>query len=366
MSYREKDIVAFRDENIVNIAMRAGELLRDGKIERDEISGHAGLTSAIVELADEFERLHADIDWDAIDAPDYWEEIDNFAEEQLLTRYKTEQKENTVSLWARVGVTLDVPQETYEQLKAGDRFVLQDILKGRVGQVRLDGETYFPDIEQNEGLEEMEFDLPVREKTESSRVIPAWDMNDPVKVYAVSAGGVRKQIYSGTWDDCKDFCEDREWSYTDENRFVWDLEMEDVREHELPEGYYTAVFHYSDLAHEDIENEFVRQHAEELVFCFNNDKPLSDFEGWTWLEAMFSENMSFAEYDQLMSHYDGDPTDLTPTDPELSQLRESLTSIRAAAEKEHPSLADQILSAQNRKDQQAHDDNPRPDKNLGR
>lgn len=214
--------MTFKEENIVNIAMRAAELLKDHKIQRDDMTGHAGLTEAIITLADEFEQLHAGTEWNAPDAPDYWESIDSFADDRLLERYGVEREENTVTLWARVGMTLQVPQETYEQLKAGSNMALQDVLKGRVGEARLDGETYFPDTEQNVDLEDMEFDLPVREQPQ-----PAFD---PVCVMAVSAGGVKKLVYSGSWDECNDFCEENNWIFVDENQFSWELELEDTRE----------------------------------------------------------------------------------------------------------------------------------------
>lgn len=70
-----------------------------------------------------------------------------------------QQKDGTVRLWARVGMTLDVSPETYARLKGGDKNALMAVLQGREGRAFLNGETYFPDIEENKGLEEMDFDL---------------------------------------------------------------------------------------------------------------------------------------------------------------------------------------------------------------
>lgn len=70
-----------------------------------------------------------------------------------------QQKDGTVRLWARVGMTLDVSPETYTRLKAGDKNILTAVLQGKEGKAFLNGETYFPDIEENKGLEDMEFDL---------------------------------------------------------------------------------------------------------------------------------------------------------------------------------------------------------------
>ena len=69
------------------------------------------------------------------------------------------QEAGTVRLWARVGMSLDVSPETYTQLKGGDKNALTAVLQGKEGRAFLNGETYFPDIEENKGLEEMDFDL---------------------------------------------------------------------------------------------------------------------------------------------------------------------------------------------------------------
>ena len=50
-------------ENIVNIAMRASELLMAGKIEHDDMTGHAGLTETIISLAEKFEKENAEVDF---------------------------------------------------------------------------------------------------------------------------------------------------------------------------------------------------------------------------------------------------------------------------------------------------------------
>ena len=233
--------MTFKEENIVNISMRAAELLKDHKIQPDDISGHAALTAEIIAQAEEFEQMHAHTDWNASDAPDYWESIDSFAEDRLLARYGIEREENSVSLWARVGMTLNVPKETYERLLTGDRVALQAVLDGEVGEARLDGETYFPDTELNVGLEDMEFDLPVSTSTQPTPAASNEAIYDLVCVLAVSAGGVKKLLYSGAWEECNDFCEEHNWTFIDENSFQWELELEDTRE--LPPHLRPAVGH---------------------------------------------------------------------------------------------------------------------------
>ena len=52
---------------------------------------------------------------------------------------------------------------------------------------------------------------------------------DPAKVFAVS-GCVKHVIYSGTKQECIDFCAEHNWSFVDENRFEWDMEIEEDEE----------------------------------------------------------------------------------------------------------------------------------------
>lgn len=340
----------YRSENIVNISMRAAELLKAGKIERDDISGHAGLTEVIVNLAEVFEEKYANVDWNAADAPDYWEEIDKFAEEQLMERYGIEARENTVKLWARVGMTLEVTQETYERLKTGDRTVLQAVFDGTAGHARLDGETYFPDIEQNVGLEDMEFDLPVSSPKQAQVEPPVLGMNDPVKVYAV-AGSVKQEVFSGTLDACNEFCNTNGWAYEDENEFVWDLELEDTRD--LPLGYFDAVTHFSDYSGRDMDNEFAREHAAALVYCYENHIDLLDFDFWTQYESLLGDKITFDEYMHIDSLYDGDPLDLKAEDhAAIAALKGALIDLRASSPDKGPTLDDMIHSAEGRKTQQ--------------
>ena len=345
-------------ENIVNISMKAAELLLSGKIQADDMeNGHAGMTQTIVQLAKEFEKLHEDEDWNLPFSPDYWEEIDRFAEQKLTERYgiELETPENMVSLWARVGMTLKVPQTTYERLKAGDRNALQDVFDGKAGEAVLDGETYFPDIDQNVGLKEMEFDLPVSKAHQP--VIPerAIPNNDPVKVYAVS-GSVKREIYSGSFSECKGFCNASDWSYIDENRFEWALELEDTRD--LPNGYFKAIAHFSREAEVDMDNDHTREHAEELVYCFENQKSLLDYDCWTHYESILGDKLSFQEYIYVDSRLNEDPLELTPQDLDIiGELKMTLFVYRnrqwQSADVSHGgSLGAKIQDAQNRQTQQ--------------
>lgn len=84
-----------KEENIVNIAMKAANLLDSGKIKMDEMAGFAGLTETIISMAEQFEKEYGHVDYNAAveeNAPirDYWEDIDSFAEEKLMDLYAPE------------------------------------------------------------------------------------------------------------------------------------------------------------------------------------------------------------------------------------------------------------------------------------
>ena len=153
-----------REETIINIAVKAGELLAKGKIEPSELGGFMELTQNILSMADRFEKKvrTEGIDFETGDH-DYWEEVDDFAEKTLLQEYGREEEktEFPVKLWARVGMTLEVSEHDYQEMAKDGHNVLQEVLNGQRGRAYLDGETYFPDIEngQNRDLAEVNFDL---------------------------------------------------------------------------------------------------------------------------------------------------------------------------------------------------------------
>ena len=71
------------------------------------------------------------------------------------------EQQDEVKLWARVGVTIQAPESVYDQLLNEDtaKDVMRSILKGETGRVFLDGETYFPELDSNRKLSEVEFDF---------------------------------------------------------------------------------------------------------------------------------------------------------------------------------------------------------------
>lgn len=85
-----------------------------------------------------------------------------------------------VTLWARVGVSVEVSREVYEQLQQGSEALMRDIIRGKTGKLFLDGETYFPDLEQNGALGEMSFSFDP-EPLYPSRTA-ASGLSDPIKL----------------------------------------------------------------------------------------------------------------------------------------------------------------------------------------
>lgn len=68
-------------------------------------------------------------------------------------------KNDKITLWARVGMSIEVSQEVYYELLNGNAKLLQEVIAGEKGKAFLNGETYFPDVAENLGLAEREFDL---------------------------------------------------------------------------------------------------------------------------------------------------------------------------------------------------------------
>lgn len=448
--------MTYKEENIINIAMRAGEFLEAGEIARDDVSGHVGLCEAIVQMAEDFEKKFEGVDWNA--GPfDYWEEIDLFAEEQLIEKFgvKLERedpevaeplqikvivedgivqevlKDNNVPVHVEVvDVDLDydydwtafrdyrdalckdpnfmkcdygvaditvkyppvveraqgdreddsLPEGYYEALdwyceRVGDdieselvrRYAeelvdcyqherdITDFISWAMYEALLDEKISYEecvaldracdevgsgtDIEPTGMQEALRVVLArVRESEQIGKVqaeqAPALDLviSFPVTVFGESAGGARIDIFHGDFDACLEFCKARNWEFKDGNGFVWDLEMEDSRD--FPEGYFTAVEHYANLMGCDIENEYMRQHAEELTTCYQKDLDFSDYAHWCGYETLLGEKITFAEFRDLDDYFLLDPDDIDKEDRDtISRIKFVLGAARDKNEK---------------------------------
>lgn len=280
----------YRDENIVNIAMMAAEMLKDGRIERDEMTGHAGLTEAIVALADKFEERYAGVDWDS-DERDYWVEIDAFAEKELLERYGAEKDALEQNINVKVIISDGIVEGVLKDAGAPVQVEVVEVDRNYENYEAL--EEYREELYKDRTLVPCDYVVAgLEEQMESLDVVLP---QDPVVVYAV-AGRVKHELFSGNYDQCKAFCEECKWSFMDENEFVWDLEMEDSREDLFPEGYFTAAGYYSQKHGQDLDCEYWRVNADKLVLCAQRGLTLEQMDEWVRLESLSGEALSFDEY----------------------------------------------------------------------
>jgi len=78
--------MTLKEENIVNITVKAMELLHEGKIQYDNDMGFMGFTQEVISLAERFEKEYGHIDFN-VGEHDYWQTIDEFSEKALLELY---------------------------------------------------------------------------------------------------------------------------------------------------------------------------------------------------------------------------------------------------------------------------------------
>lgn len=279
----------FINENIVNISLMAGQLVADGKI---SVEDNAELTDHIVALANSFEESHKGIDYNAPvkdggASPDYWEDIDAFAEKSLIEAYPPKEEarwsfaETALGKFCleevpyRLRDIFDIDPDTFDP-----NFI--SALAERLFDVCLDYDAMDECIENflnehgismeehtNEALTEEQALSDVRQYLEQqsdryfadrrttkeevladtkllgelagshhcvvnmfdgereSSYINACDYEPGINMDAVylMSGSVKKEFFRGTPAECEKFCEDNNWSYVDENRFEWDLAL---------------------------------------------------------------------------------------------------------------------------------------------
>lgn len=337
----------YRDENIVNIAMMAAEMLKDGRIERDEMTGHAGLTEAIVALADKFEERYAGVDWNS-DEQDYWVEIDAFAEKELLERYGVEKDNKEQGLNIKVIISDGIVEGVLKDSDAPVQVEVVDVDRNYENYEAL--EEYREELYKDRSL--VPCDYVVASLEEEMEPLGVELPKDSVVVYAVS-GQVKHELFSGNYDQCKAFCEECNWSFMDENEFVWDLEMEDSREDLFPEGYFDAVDYFNKKHGQDLECECWRLNADKLVFCAKRGLSLEQMDEWLQLEEICDEVLSFNEYKAARRALLKSPYDFWEESHEakafikccLSEFRASQPLMDESAELEQKIQAAQALGA---------------------
>lgn len=276
------------NENIVNISLMAGKLIADGKI---SVEDHAELTDHIVALANSFEESHKGVDYNAPvkegeASPDYWEDIDAFAEKSLIEAYPPKEEArwsfaetalgkfcleevpyrlrdnfdidpdtldpNFISTLAErlFDVCLDndamdecigdyLNEHYYNIYKEGSKEVIteEEALADIREYLSRQSDQYFADrcTTKEKVLADADFlsQLATRHRgtvnisggDRSSSCTYACNFDPGInmdEVYLMS-GSIKMAFYRGTPADCKKFCEDNNWSYVDGNGFEWDL-----------------------------------------------------------------------------------------------------------------------------------------------
>ncbi len=115
---------------------------------------------------------------------------------------------------------------------------------------------------------------------------------------------------------------------------------------EVPATYYEALAHYNSTIGSNIENEYVRSHADELIYCFEHGKTLIDFDFWTRYESLCDERMTYDEYLAIDRLFEGDPHDISMENKEaIAEITSNLKDYRATKK---VGLDAQIKSAESR------------------
>lgn len=132
-------------------------------------------------------------------------------------------------------------------------------------------------------------------------------------------------------------------------QFDWNLTLPEQ------EKYNEALEHFNKEAETNIENDYVKEHARELIYCYENGKTLVDFDFWTRYETLCGEKMRYDEYLAVDSLYDGDPHDIKENDTKtISEIKNNLKNYRDSvvviSQDEMDNLADR---AQMRMEKQA-------------
>ena len=333
-----------KEENIVNISMMAAELLKDGRIERDDMTGHLGMTDVIISLAERFDREHAGVNWDSGDL-DYWEEIDAFAEKELLELYGCERDSQEQELNVKVIISDGIVEGVLKDANIPVSVEIVDVDRNYENYKVLDA--YREDIYKDKSLIPCDYAFAGQEEVQNPVSLP----EDPVKVYAVS-GSVKHEIFSGNLDECKAFCEENRWRWIDKNTFEWDLEIEDSRDDLLPEDYFDALSFYSKEEERDIESEFIRLHADKLTVCYHNELSIDVLDRWARFEELCGESLTYDEYKAVADAYDGSPYEIGDEEFEvIDAFKQSVKDFRAAqtGPNKAPELEQLIQAAEDQK-----------------
>ena len=107
------------------------------------------------------------------------------------------------------------------------------------------------------------------------------------------------------------------------DQFDWNLTIPEQKR------YQEALNHFNSEVKIDIENDYVKNHARELIYCFEHGKTLPDFDFWTRYEELCEEKLTYDEYVAIDSCFDGDPHEIEPSNTNaISKFKENLKNYR--------------------------------------
>lgn len=279
----------FINENIVNISLMAGKLMADGKI---SVEDHAELTDHIVAMAKTFEDSHKGVDYNAQvkegePTPDYWADIDAFAEKSLIEAYppKEEARWNFAETALGKFCLEEVPYRLRDNFGIDPDTLAPDFistLAERLFDVCLDSDSMDACIEDflseygisteertNEALTEEQALSDIRQylerqndqyfadrRTTKEEVLADTELLgklagrhhrtvniaggdrqssctyacnfDPginMDMVYLMSGSVKMEFRRGTPAECEKFCEEHNWSYQDAHGFEWPLAL---------------------------------------------------------------------------------------------------------------------------------------------
>lgn len=80
--------------------------------------------------------------------------------------------------------------------------------------------------------------------------------------------------------------------------------------------YNDAIDYFNDEMCMDIEDDYIRDHAEELILCYSKNRSIVDFDAWTCFEDLVGERISFEEYSFLNEAFNRDVLEVYAEDEE--------------------------------------------------
>lgn len=123
------------------------------------------------------------------------------------------------------------------------------------------------------------------------------------------------------------------------NLFDWELSIDETK------LYQTALEHFAKDANgiEHIEGVEPRK----LIYCYENNHDLMDFDFWCRLESLCGEKLTFDEFLAINETLDGDPYDIEETDIEMiTAFKNTLAEFRSShSQEEKKPLSEVIQSA---------------------